>query len=106
MKTKIDSNRLFCAVDPTGQRAREILGRPHAKAFLHRQTGDIVFFDACGRRMDDWAGMGAAVDMVFDQTTVEAAPEKWIAVPKAPDVNLDTFINAFLWTNRIDADLV
>jgi hypothetical protein len=106
MKMKIDSGKMYLAVDPKGDRAREILGKPYEKAFLHRQTGDIVFFDRNGRRMDDWAGMGAAIDMDLDRATVEAAPEKWLEIPKASDRNLDAFIESFLCFNRIDAQLV
>jgi hypothetical protein len=105
---KIDFGKLMSAVSAgTEQDGRR------EKAFLNRNTGDIVFVSEDDP--ESWYGKIVAVEMVFDRAEVEANPSEWIEIPKYREWHRDTiekseaeerYAYQFLSEHGIDAKVV
>lgn len=98
-----DEGLMYCAIDGAADRASNQCGFPLQTGFIHRTTGEIIFVPTDNGRVDDYAGMDVAVDMVFDRARLDANPEQWAEIPKydGPDGGEDAFIHRFLEENNL-----
>jgi hypothetical protein len=106
----IDSGNMLCAVSA----AAASVGLPESKAFLHRSTGQIVFFHEKESDDESCGGPHAMVDAASNRARVAASPDEWLAIPKylgpswdrrtdEDDDSEEAFICRFLAEHGIDA---
>jgi hypothetical protein len=102
-RIEIDEGRMFCAIADTSDPGYS------DKGYLNLKTGEIVFIlDAGAIEAEGTWGKDPAVDMVFDQAVIDAAPHDWIEIPKYDPrfekIGEKEFIGNFLAEQGIDVE--